>query len=269
MGRTTCMDAGDRSAAILRAASEIFAEEGYAAARMEAIAARAGVTKGLIYFYFKNKMDLFEAVFRESVRKPVQGVLVRVNPAESMASHLAHVLSEIYEQFVATPFFSQLVRLMALEGGKFPELRSCYFREVIRPLLGILNDLAEEGARRGEWKREALPAYPHTLLAPVILFGLWRGTFQEDMPLDSARYCRDHQKAMLRALGLDEEAVNAALSLADRKRASSPRGEGSDRRRAAGARASEESLPGRAVPLPSSRRLAIGRATRRKRRKPA
>jgi len=55
---------------ILQAAEKIFAEKGYDAARIDQIAADAGVNKALIYYYFKNKRalleDLFQGFFRES-----------------------------------------------------------------------------------------------------------------------------------------------------------------------------------------------------------
>lgn len=43
---------------ILNAALRVFAEHGYAATRLEDVAAAAGVTKGTIYYYFKSKDDL-------------------------------------------------------------------------------------------------------------------------------------------------------------------------------------------------------------------
>src|SRR5262249_1395697 len=52
---------------IVNAALETFAEHGFAAARLEDVANRAGVTKGTIYLYFENKEDLFQAVVRETV----------------------------------------------------------------------------------------------------------------------------------------------------------------------------------------------------------
>ena len=51
-----------RPGEILEAAFDAFAERGFAATRMEDVAARAGVTKGAIYFYFKTKECLFEAM---------------------------------------------------------------------------------------------------------------------------------------------------------------------------------------------------------------
>lgn len=214
----------DRSSAILKAAFSEFTREGYAAARMESIAVRAGVTKGLIYFYYKNKQELFEAVFRECVKKPFHGPLLDMDPAESMASHLARVLATLYHQLVDTPFFAQLARLILMEGQRFPEMHAYYYREIIQPTMDLLHDLLEEGARRGEWKKAAVPEFTHMLMAPCILFVLWRMTLNQYMSVDLEHYCREHQRTMLRSLGLTEQATEDALRQAARKAAENPHG---------------------------------------------
>lgn len=207
----------ERSAAILQAAFEEFAQEGFAAARMESIAARAGVTKGLIYFYYKNKQELFEAVFRQCVKEPFHGTLLDVDPAESMASHLARVLSSLYHQLMNTPFFAQLVRLILLEGKRFPEIHAYYYREIVQPGMDVLHALLEEGARRGEWKETAIPEFIQTMVAPCIMFVLWRMALNQYKAVDVERYCQDHQRVLLRSLGLNEQAVKDAMVLAARK----------------------------------------------------
>jgi AcrR family transcriptional regulator len=53
-----------RHVQILAAAFEEFAAKGYAEARLDDVAERAGIAKGTIYFYFKNKETLFQAVLR-------------------------------------------------------------------------------------------------------------------------------------------------------------------------------------------------------------
>src|ERR1043166_8441388 len=52
---------------ILDAALAVFAEKGFAAARMEEVARRAGVTKGTIYRYFPSKEELFKSLVRVAI----------------------------------------------------------------------------------------------------------------------------------------------------------------------------------------------------------
>src|SRR6185295_498201 len=57
---------------LLAAALDLFVERGYAATRLEDVAAQAGVSKGTLYLYFTNKEELFKAVVRENML-PVLG----------------------------------------------------------------------------------------------------------------------------------------------------------------------------------------------------
>jgi AcrR family transcriptional regulator len=49
--------------ALIAAARELFAEDGYAATSLDAVVAKAGVTKGALYHHFAGKRELFAAVF--------------------------------------------------------------------------------------------------------------------------------------------------------------------------------------------------------------
>jgi AcrR family transcriptional regulator len=51
------------TASLVEAARELFAEDGYAATSLDAVVAKAGVTKGALYHHFSGKRDLFAAVF--------------------------------------------------------------------------------------------------------------------------------------------------------------------------------------------------------------
>ncbi len=57
----------DKRSVILAAAGEVFRAHGYAATTMEAVAAEAGVAKGSLYNYFRNKQDLFTQLFAEII----------------------------------------------------------------------------------------------------------------------------------------------------------------------------------------------------------
>ncbi|MBS0508366.1 MAG: helix-turn-helix transcriptional regulator, partial [Proteobacteria bacterium] len=52
---------------LLDAALDLFVDKGYAATRVEEVAARAGVSKGTLFLYFPSKQELFKAVVRENI----------------------------------------------------------------------------------------------------------------------------------------------------------------------------------------------------------
>jgi AcrR family transcriptional regulator len=57
------------TSALVDAARELFARDGYDATSLDAVAARAGVTKGAVYHHFDGKPQLFEAVFSREVER--------------------------------------------------------------------------------------------------------------------------------------------------------------------------------------------------------
>src|SRR3990170_738491 len=81
--------AEDRPREICTAALEVFAEKGFAAARLEEIARRAGVSKGTLYLYFKDKEELFRAVVRDNVAPRVDSVREAVLAADMPFANLA------------------------------------------------------------------------------------------------------------------------------------------------------------------------------------
>src|SRR4051794_20508367 len=86
--RTARAEGRDGRAALLAAAIEVFAERGYRDASVDEIAARAGYSKGAIYFHFSGKEDLFFALLEERVDAPLYAgleVLATGPPEQDMS----------------------------------------------------------------------------------------------------------------------------------------------------------------------------------------
>src|SRR5690348_13556083 len=81
-----------RPGEILEAALKVFAEKGFAAARMDDIARRAGVTKGTIYLYFENKEAVFKQLVREAVGNTIATVTADVATYEGSARFLLRMV---------------------------------------------------------------------------------------------------------------------------------------------------------------------------------
>jgi AcrR family transcriptional regulator len=75
--------------ALLAAARALFAERGYAGVGTEEVVRRAGVTRGALYHYFRDKQDLFRAVFEQTETEIMQTIIARVegltDPMEELA----------------------------------------------------------------------------------------------------------------------------------------------------------------------------------------
>src|SRR5512134_1386215 len=83
-----------RPSEITAAALEVFVERGFAATRLEDVAARAGVSKGTVYLYFTNKAELFKAVVR-------QALLPNLESAEALADGFPGSRRELLAQLVS------------------------------------------------------------------------------------------------------------------------------------------------------------------------
>lgn len=90
---------GERTAARLRqAAREVFAERGYAAARVEDVVAVAGVSHGTFYTYFTNKADALDALIDETAAE-LQAVVEEPWDGPDAAAAIATVIERFVEIF--------------------------------------------------------------------------------------------------------------------------------------------------------------------------
>src|SRR5215470_13917420 len=91
----------DTRATILAAAEQIFAKAGQAGARIDEIAATAGVNKALLYYYFKSKGGLYEAVLEDHFREfNRQALTVLAEPDDARTVLLRYV--SLYFDFIST-----------------------------------------------------------------------------------------------------------------------------------------------------------------------
>lgn len=141
----------ERPHQILKAALEVFGENGLAGARLEDIARRAGVSKGTIYLYFPNK----EALFREMVRSTIVEAIVAGEgiPSDGSARDQLLTFMEQYWEFVRTPAFTVIYRVVVSELHHFPDLIEFYSAEVIVRGLKLVSGILTRGMSTGEFRK--------------------------------------------------------------------------------------------------------------------
>lgn len=191
-----------RPAEIVEAARQEFVARGFAAAKVEEIAARAGVSKGTVYLYFDTKEALFEAVMRANVLPVIEGAATLLGSASDMPApaQLRFLLETMYRELVGTER-RKLMQLMIAEGPHFPQLVDFYHREVVRRGMEIVRRLIERGAARGEFDPRGMERHPKLILAPALMAALYTGLFGHRDPLDLDDYAEAHIASALRALG--------------------------------------------------------------------
>ena len=187
----------DRPAEITEAALAAFAEKGYAATRVDEVAKRAGVSKGLLYLYFKTKEDLFKAVIRSFLSPRIDALISNIEETELSA-----------EEFLRGPFLAFarsipkspariLIRLMIAEGPKHPDLIAWYWDNVVSRAFAALRSLIERGVDNGEFRQSALNEFPQLLVTPVLFSVVWMNIFQPHSNLDTDRFIEAHVEMVL------------------------------------------------------------------------
>ncbi len=118
----------ERQEAILKAALDVFSEHGFAAARLEDVASRAGVAKGTLYLYFPDKETLFERML-QSVAAPALAMLARLAEAGNMppAAAIDALLTFFETEVIGTPR-EKVIRLIITEGAALPPARQVLLR---------------------------------------------------------------------------------------------------------------------------------------------
>ena len=185
-----------RRQAILEAALSVFAERGFEAARLDDVAGRAGVAKGTLYLYFRDKQALFEALVRNAV-SPIMDEVGKVAAVPDMpAAKALETFFTLFEKEVLGTERKLLLRLIIAEGPRFPAIARFYHREVVSRGLALMRALAERAAKNGEFASDAAARFPQLIVAPLLLAVIWDGLFGKIDPLDVGGLLRAHREAL-------------------------------------------------------------------------
>lgn len=181
----------ERPQEITEAAFQAFAEKGYAATRVEEVAQRAGVSKGLLYLYFKTKEELFKAVIKSVVIRRVDALVAALEKTElSSEDFLRGPLLEFMKSVPGSPV-AVVIRLMISEGHRHPDLVDYYWENVVSKGLAAISRFIDRGVQRGEFRATAVSELPQLLLAPVMLAVIWRILFARRV-LDTNKLIATH-----------------------------------------------------------------------------
>jgi len=199
-----------RPAEILDAALQIFAERGYAGARMDDIARRAGVTKGTIYLYFENKEAVFKTLVRESIGSTLANVSADVSHLKGSARELLRFALSAMAHLLTTSDRVVLPKIIIAESGNFPELARFYRDEIIEKGLSLMSGLVERGMTEGEFRRLPVEHVVRLCIAPVLLGAMWRTTFGrfDPAPYDYKGLIDTHLDVLFRGLAPESGAAS-------------------------------------------------------------
>ncbi len=189
-----------RPAEITQAAMEAFAEKGYDGTRVDDVAKRAGVSKGLLYLYFKTKEELFKAVIKSFVTPRISAFRSSVTDTDlSAEAFLRGPFLEFAKSIPKSPV-RILVRLLVAEGPKHPDLTAYYWDNVASLGIDALRQIVEKGVRNGEFRESALNEFPQLLVTPVLFSVVWSIVFETHQSLDTDRLLESHIELVLAAI---------------------------------------------------------------------
>ena len=190
----------ERPAEITQAAMETFAEHGYAAARVDDVAKRAGISKGLLYLYFKTKEELFKAVIRSVVVPRIDALKTAITDSDlSVEEFLRGSFLEFIQKLPDSPA-RIVVRLLVAEGPKHPDLTAYYYEHVVSGGMDALRQIINKGVKQGEFRKSQLDEFPQLILAPVLVSIIWKTLFEKHLPLDTDKLLRTHIDLILTAI---------------------------------------------------------------------
>ena len=189
----------DRPREITEAAFATFAEKGYSDTRIDDVAKRAGVSKGLTYLYFKTKEELFKAVIKSVVVPRIEALAAEsVEPGRSAEAFIRGPLAGFMKKLPRSPV-AVVVRLMIAEGYRHPELVEFYWQNVLQRGLGFFSELVARGVKNGEFRSSAVTELPQLFIAPTMFAVIWSLVFK-DKPLDSDRLIETNIEVLLEHL---------------------------------------------------------------------
>ena len=191
-----------RPSELLDAAVSVFAEKGFTAARLDDIAARAGVSKGTVYLYFDSKEDILRALIKAI---PVARVETVAQLAETDAGPADQTLRKVLQLIGASirdPAMIQFPRLVIGESGNFPWIAETYRQEVISLGIGILSGVISKGIAQGRFRSVDPKLAAFGAMSPILFVAIWRTTFErfDDAPLDAQALIDQHIETFVRGL---------------------------------------------------------------------
>src|SRR6201991_957598 len=111
-----------RPGEIIEAALALFVEKGFAATRLDDMAARAGLSKAAIYLYFEDKMALFQGVIRQAIGSNLLTVKALTKAHQGPVGELIPPILDFMASRVEDTPVASIAKVVVAESRAFPEI---------------------------------------------------------------------------------------------------------------------------------------------------
>jgi AcrR family transcriptional regulator len=164
----------ERPQQILDAALSVFAEHGIDAAKLEEIAARAGVSKGTIYLYFPSKEELFRAVIRQKIGPLIANADLLIGTEGTAEQQIRAYLKHQWD-CLGRAESEGWIRLVIFELHKYPDLAAFHWEEIVSESNRILGEIIQRGVASGEFRPADTVSTARMIKALILMHVLWTG----------------------------------------------------------------------------------------------
>lgn len=197
-----------RPGEIAAAALAVFAEKGFAAARLDEVAARAGVSKAALYLYYPTKTDLFRAVVAEAALPNLERVKAMAAVDQPFEATVRQLLGGVAAIAAAAPV-GAVAKMVIGESRNFPDLARVWHDAVVSQVVALTTGVVERAQARGEVKAGDPRLYALTLLGPMLAGMLWREVFVPigAEPFDLVALAAQHASTALAGMSLERSAA--------------------------------------------------------------
>ena len=154
---------------VLDAALEMFLEKGFAAAKVEDVARRAGISKGLVYLYFPSKDALLEAIVHRAISPVADSALAQLaevegDPRVALKQVIGGLMASMRDpQRMAVP------KLVLREAWQFPRVADMYRREVLDRAIPAVSALLQRGMDQGYLRKLDAELTVRSIVGPIAL----------------------------------------------------------------------------------------------------
>lgn len=168
----------DRRTQILNAAQEVFAEKSFTGASIKDLARAAGVSPGLLYWYFKDKTDLFTSLLSERITTGFGTLKGHVSPDLPPHEYLPR-FGRAYAELIEQPMNAALFKTVLTNTPSFPAVVHDVQSRVVGQVLNTFQGYLQHQIDTGNLRPCNTEIVARTFMGSVVAFLMLRHILQD------------------------------------------------------------------------------------------
>lgn len=186
---------------IVAAALKLFTDKGFSATRMIDVAEQAGISKGTLYIYFKNKEAILKAVVEQIIEPLIDRDETMAESYDGSATELLKTIVKGWWFMVSESNVSGIPKLIISESGNFPELAEFFVDHIVKRSRRLFARVIQRGIDSGELKPCDANMMARLIVAPLVHAAIWTHSLKPyDDELDIDEYIEQHIEVFLHGI---------------------------------------------------------------------